>query len=245
MPNFLFIGRLEKPIHFFPRHEHPNWEIVLYTEGTGTVTLGEQPVPFQPGAIVCMPPNVPQTEESASGSRNIYIHCRSLPNLGAAIPVFQDEASQPFRQLALMLYREFHLQRPNWMAIAQKLFDCLVLHLCRWSRQQPVHSAAERLEHLLLDGFRNPDFRLQEALKAVPLSPAHLRRLFRQATGKAPVQYLNDLRVSEAQNLLRTGGFQVKEVARLAGFTDQYYFSRVFRKQTGLSPREYARRHTS
>ena len=61
----------------------------------------------------------------------------------------------------------------------------------------------------------------------------------------SPLQFLTGLRIERAKDMLRvraTSGLTVEAVARSAGFRSNYYFSRVFKKCTGLSPREWEAR---
>ena len=59
------------------------------------------------------------------------------------------------------------------------------------------------------------------------------------ATGKTLVELITDLRMELAQKLLAQKELPVKEIAGRCGYSDQFYFSRIFKKQTGLSPKEY------
>jgi len=71
------------------------------------------------------------------------------------------------------------------------------------------------------------------------ISPSYMFRTFKRGTGFTPVQYRNLLRIEEARRLLRNRALSVEEVARQVGFDDPRYFSRVFKKESGLSPREF------
>ncbi len=73
------------------------------------------------------------------------------------------------------------------------------------------------------------------------LSPSHFRMLFRQYAGMTTVEYQNRLRIGRACALLRSGAYSVTETALALGFSDIYYFSRLFKKLTGVNPSEYAK----
>lgn len=67
----------------------------------------------------------------------------------------------------------------------------------------------------------------------------HFRRIFREHTGFAPQQFLIKARLRKAAELLSSSAHSVKEAAYLAGWQDEYYFSRLFRKHYQLSPGQY------
>jgi len=71
------------------------------------------------------------------------------------------------------------------------------------------------------------------------VSVRSLTRRFRQATGKTPMQYLQQIRLDNAKELLRTSNLSIAEVAFSTGFRDSSYFSAQFRKAISLGPRDY------
>lgn len=79
--------------------------------------------------------------------------------------------------------------------------------------------------------------------RAAGLSRFHFLRRFKRATGSTPWRYLTELRLARAKNLLIDPACSVGEAARSTGFEDPAYFSRLFRRRTGLSPSAYRARH--
>ncbi|MDX6767824.1 MAG: AraC family transcriptional regulator [Candidatus Methylacidiphilales bacterium] len=75
------------------------------------------------------------------------------------------------------------------------------------------------------------------------LSPATFRRRWKQVVRVAPGQYLQSLRIREAKRLLVETRKAVAEVAAACGYGDPLYFSRAFRKETGVTPRDYRKVH--
>ena len=71
------------------------------------------------------------------------------------------------------------------------------------------------------------------------ISRSHLYRLFMQNAGMSPNEYLNTHRINVACTLMRSHGLTVCEAANSCGFSDQLYFSRVFKKMKGMSPSYY------
>lgn len=62
---------------------------------------------------------------------------------------------------------------------------------------------------------------------------------FKQYTGTTPAQYILFLRISNAKNLLENTSYNISEISQAIGYENPLYFSRIFKKQSGLSPSEY------
>ena len=77
----------------------------------------------------------------------------------------------------------------------------------------------------------------------VNLSRSYYTILFRRVTGYAPMNYLNHLRMQRAVQLLNTTDLSIKQISDQLGFSDQFYFSRTFRKMHNHSPSEHRQRY--
>ena len=71
------------------------------------------------------------------------------------------------------------------------------------------------------------------------MSPFSLLRQFKSHAGVTPHDYIMNLRLNRAKNLLSNEGMAINEISRAVGFRDQRYFSRWFSKSTGVSPSAY------
>jgi len=71
------------------------------------------------------------------------------------------------------------------------------------------------------------------------ISSAHLCRAFKKVTGFTFVEYINNLRIREAQKLLDETALNISEIAKIVGFQSNTHFGRVFKSITGNTPREY------
>lgn len=80
---------------------------------------------------------------------------------------------------------------------------------------------------------------LDEVAKQVHLNPAYFSTTFKQSTGSSFKEYLNMVRIEESKRLLANTDYAVIDIAIATGFENQSYFSKVFKKYTGLTPKQY------
>ena len=71
------------------------------------------------------------------------------------------------------------------------------------------------------------------------ISPYYFSKLFKEEAGENFIDYLTGLRIARARELLADPARTVKDISRMVGYADPNYFSRIFKKQTGMTPREY------
>ena len=77
----------------------------------------------------------------------------------------------------------------------------------------------------------------------VNLSTSYLSRLFKQETGYSINEYIRQTKLEAAKNMLTYSDFSVSEIASILAFSDQSYFTEIFRKYTGVTPKKYKNQH--
>ena len=87
--------------------------------------------------------------------------------------------------------------------------------------------------------YADTNLSLPEVAGQANLSPSHFCTVFSQETGQTFKEYLTEIRITRARELLRTTSLKSFEIADQIGYSDPHYFSYVFRKHTGLSPTEF------
>lgn len=93
-----------------------------------------------------------------------------------------------------------------------------------------------------LHEYFNGQFTMDELAQRIGMSTRNFTRRFKQATGETPISYLHQLRVNCAKHLLETDYKSVQEVCHEVGYEDIPFFRNIFKRYTGLSPREYRQR---
>jgi two-component system response regulator YesN len=85
----------------------------------------------------------------------------------------------------------------------------------------------------------NKNITLDLVAAEVGLSPQYLSKVFKKKYGSTFIEYLTNKRLNYAKELLRKGNMSIKEISKLIGYEDPNYFCKVFKKETGTSPKNY------
>jgi len=97
-----------------------------------------------------------------------------------------------------------------------------------------------KVQEWIQDNYTKP-VQVAEIARHFKLSVRSLNRRFRQATNTTPLQYLQELRISQAKDLLKQSNLVIAEVADRVGYQDTSYFSGLFKKLNAITPNEYRR----
>lgn len=88
--------------------------------------------------------------------------------------------------------------------------------------------------------YTDPTLTIATIAENCSISEVYFRRLFKEVFQIPPKQYLQDLRLRKAKQLLSEGSLPIGQVAECCGFSSVYHFSRSFHKEVGISPSEYS-----
>ena len=118
--------------------------------------------------------------------------------------------------------------------------DVLNMSIRKFLKKVGVTSQREIEQALryMKENYRKP-LKLHEIAASVNLSENYFSYLFSKSTGQSFVNFLHELRVNKAKELLREGSTPWYEVGEKVGFDNPKYFSKIFKKHYGVSPLEY------
>ena len=77
------------------------------------------------------------------------------------------------------------------------------------------------------------------------MSVSYFLKKFKEVTTKSPMQYILSIRINNAVSLLESTDYNVTEISTIIGYDNPLYFSRIFKKQKGVSPSDYRKQLTS
>lgn len=120
---------------------------------------------------------------------------------------------------------------------AAELLHGVILKIARSIRETST-STVSAIKHALLSSIYSKKT-LDEVASELFTSKSNLIRVFKKGTGETPYQFLLNEKINVAKTLLSTTTMQIKSIAELLCFTDEHYFSFLFKQKTGLTPSKY------
>lgn len=136
-------------------------------------------------------------------------------------------------------------KKPLYTIKCRNLISDILYELIRNSLPHTKIPHAEALESAR--AYIQANFRekisIEDLANQTELSVSYFRKLFTKAYLQSPQQYIISLRINTACDLLESGEVNVSEAAMLSGFDDIYYFSTLFKKQTGMTPSQKLHAH--
>jgi AraC-like DNA-binding protein len=198
------------------------------------------------GDILVIPPGVRHTNSSETGFKNIHV------NISGWVAPFKaffkvadvnNAVGQLLRQLILASVSEMK----NKNVVLQNYVDLLLNLITGMIDIGHQSEYVEKLKNKLIENFGDGDFDTAAYMRTLPLTPEYLRKLFIKEMGVSPLQFLTRIRIENAKKLLSaipSNRLKVDAVAKMSGFSDSLYFSRLFKKHLGVSPSDY-RKHTT
>lgn len=142
------------------------------------------------------------------------------------------------------LSTDYHSIHPNYLKISSGFFHLLYRITDevpeKLKNYYPIRHAVN-----WLNSHWNQNDCIEDIAAISKMSVGHFQRLFKEWSGITPIAYRNMLRINHAKTMLANTDFSIALIASAVGFEDALYFSKVFRTETGLSPKQYRQKYTA
>jgi AraC-like DNA-binding protein len=250
----------------YPSIEHPTeyhftWEkgrilnefqINYITRGSGIYETRSGRFPIKPGSLMVTRPGIwhrykPDrksgwTENYTGFDGRIPRELFSQGRAWAEKPVHYIGNREEFIDTYHKIFEIVLDEKPGFQQVASGMIMKLLGYLVSFEKQR--NFSGKRMEKVI----RNVCFEIRENIgKEIDFKQfaeennvgySYFRKMFKQYTGIAPVKYQLDLKIRRAREMLASSDLSIKEIAYEMGFQSIHYFSRIFKKKTGMSPSE-------
>ncbi|MDO5336494.1 MAG: AraC family transcriptional regulator [Eubacteriales bacterium] len=163
--------------------------------------------------------------------------------------VFYTGTSPDYQWIFRQMILELQMCRPNYEELLSLLLRHIFLLINRHIKEGNKATSymleeTERATRYFNENYNKP-ISIEEYALSRHVSACWFIRKFKYYTGISPMQYVLSIRIANAQNLLETTSYTVAEIADIIGYDNPLYFSRLFKKQLGMSPTEYRKKQTA
>jgi len=244
MNTILFVG--EHPRTFdVSWHCHDHWELVYCTGGEGDFQLENGVgIHYHQGQVAVIPPREYHKNSSREGFTNIHLTMAdpAFPFRGAFLV---DDDAEGHMRIAFTEAKFYYLSDiKKHELVLSALGELIASYIVVYRGQREFSRPVADLRDAIRQNYANPDFALDETMHSMPFHYDYLRKRFRQELGVTPLEYMTRLRMKKAEVLLRVmqaGEYTMSEVAYQCGYANALYFSRVFKKNYGVSPSAFGK----
>lgn len=233
----------------FPR---PTNGLVLFTEGSITYDFEGDMITAKAGDIIKFPKGINYSGVKNTERNSFYVidfftadenEMVKFPVPVIHTPSHFSAAEQKFSE-AEKIWRNGKLN--SKLEVKAKIYELLSLLICDCMPERLGDSAVlktEKIAEYIADHYEESDLSVPEICRKFYLSESTLRRMMLLAYNKTPVQYITDIRLKAAKNLLIYGNLSINDIAAKCGFSSAYYFCRIFKKKTGFTPGEFKKQN--
>lgn len=221
-----------------------HYELVYFLSGDGVCTYNKKTSKDEKGHIRLLP-DQPTTEyyvDSIKAGKciDIYFDCyKPLPNEMFAFDLHKNPNIENLFKKILKLWidkKDFYYNK--CMALFYN-----ILHEMEKSVNNYLPSAQSKkllpAINFIHENYQSVNFDYKALPKLCKMSDTHFRNLFAKNYSSTPNEYVTNLKINRACELLVTGRFKISQIAEIVGYSDVYYFSKIFKKVKGVTPTEY------
>ena len=238
----LKIYRTEDGITNYPLHVHKNFEIMIYIEGKGYMRTEHGDIPFQPGTIIIVPPNIKHGSRSENQFKNISIEGDFSGYFDFdTVKSFGDNERGEGQALATIIYNNRFENNPYLSSLCTSYLQFLTQ---RVQLDFTVHSCVQRIVFAISNNAFDSKIDISHILSKSGYSEDYIRACFKSITGKTPNEFLTEIRIKHACFLIDVyhNELSLGEIAERSGYLDYVYFSKKFKSVMNMSPREYRKK---
>lgn len=169
-------------------------------------------------------------------------HYLQQTKIGQDIPVFSLENGTNIKKLMEHFIEISLISEDNDMLLNAVLLEILNYLNQTFLRQSSIGTRKNDILRAALSFIKNnydTPIKINDVAQHLNIDRTYLHRLFASFLNKSPKQYLTDLRIERAQHLLTSTDLSINNIAYSCGFEDSSNFSKIFKKESGMTPKLY------
>ncbi|MBQ7992075.1 MAG: AraC family transcriptional regulator [Solobacterium sp.] len=241
MNDIVYVGK--HPLTYYvPKHMHNYCELIYCTSGSGELQFANRTLKYSEDSLAVIPPMTMHTNSGNDGFTNIHCVISDMSlNIQEPI-VISGLKNGHLRNAFSALFYYYSLDRQAQSALIPIYAQLIVASIeTMISTETSFNDIVRQISDTIAKNYVDPNFDLNQYLVSFSFSTEYLKRIFRQEMGMTPRQYLTEIRLENAAKILslENPGLNISQVSRQCGFNDPLYFSKLFKRKYGVSPKNY------
>ncbi len=218
-------------------HSHDYHELVYYANGDGTTTIDGISHNFTNGNFCIIPPNIIHDE---SHKINSDIFCLKFKTSYVFSPTFNTDTDLKIFHKLKKIFSETVEQRFGYKDMITAQLAELCIYILRNEETKITEKSFEFVINYLKENYEEKLI-LREFAEKLNYNYDYFQHKFKRITGYSPQQFLLTQRLSAAKKLLKSKDISCTDVAFRCGFSTVSQFSSIFKREFGLTPKQYQR----
>lgn len=245
-------------------HMHPFTEIFFITSGQGTFQIGDEIVSVKESDLILINPNCSHTERSVSSSNPLEYIVFAINNLAIGTSpssLTDDDTKDTLNTYKILnfnkkkseilynlntLIRELEEKNLNYELACKSILTLFLIQVMRNTSSdifitenfEKINIECMKIKNYI-DSHYSENITLDFLSNLTYVNKFHLVHLFTKEMGISPINYLINKRIDESKNLLSTTNYSIRDISSIVGFSNSSYFSQMFKKITGISPKDF------
>ncbi|MFE5317273.1 helix-turn-helix domain-containing protein [Paenibacillus sp. NPDC056579] len=229
--------------------------MLIFLEGEGDLTMDGRSYPLRQQKVFLLSPNSDAKLSVPLSRRADYYYIQfyvlQAADRGLFVPIDMNapyEVYPPHFHILIDKVQEMDTcnhSSDSWENMkAAMLLQELIVILFKESVAKEKRESSEAIPLTLEYMERNYPLAItrEKLAEIAGLNADYFSRAFKKQFHKSPMEYLNEIRINQAKQLLVQSGESLRSIAQSVGFSDEYYFSRKFKEEIGCSPRSYSKK---
>lgn len=228
--------------NYVPPQTHNCYEVIVYGSGKGKTTINSVNYKFEKGCIAIIPPNAEHDEYCAEAT-NVFcclfdFESEEIELEQGVFYISKQEYIDRLISLILEIQVELHSKQKHYELYLNFLLGQFIINFYRGIEISTPSKEIEFACEFLSNNY-NINVNLNILAEQTGYSYDRFRHLFKEKTGQTPYQYILNVRIEKAKELLKNTDYTIQQVGKMSALGNTYQFTKKFKSRTNMTPLTY------
>ena len=234
------------PERILTLHEHDCHQIICYYSGTGSLYANNRYYNINHGTVVYIPPKM---------SHKDFVRNKDLQYISILFdsdePIFENKFIIVDDNAHMDLYNEtrqvavYNQLGDKYSDLRDMMFKIVCTKIVTFSKMNKDERSVHEYQTTIIENIAKSDFTVNDFMESQPLTRSNVSRKFKAVTKGTTKQFFDEQKIEYAKQLIMNDEENTADsvkIAKMCGYDEHYYFSRLFKQRTGMTIAEFRKR---